>query len=110
MPHWVLAVVVFLSALLVALQFSGRILDWVRFQSIGTRDYIADKLQLMMIDIPPERILLYQVSLSFGLGSLIFLLCLPNFAVGGFFWSGHADRGLGASETDCELPLQSTGQ
>ncbi|MBS1959878.1 MAG: type II secretion system F family protein [Bdellovibrionales bacterium] len=84
-PHWLLAIVVFISALLVAYQFSGRILDWIRFQSIGTRDYIADKLQLMMMDIPPERILIGQVSLSLGLGMLVFLLCLPNFAVGGIF-------------------------
>jgi tight adherence protein B len=84
-PHWILGVVVFLSALLVGYQFSGRILDWIRFQSIGTRDYIADRLQLMMIEVPPEKILIGQVSLSLGLGGLIFLLCLPNFAMGGFF-------------------------
>ena len=83
-PHWLLAVVVFISALLVAFQFSGRILDWVRFQSIGTRDYIADKLKLMMIEVPPERILIYQVALSSGLGTMAFLMCLPNFGVGIF--------------------------
>ena len=84
-PHWFLAIVVFISALLVAFQFSGRILDWVRFQSIGTRDYIAEKLQLMMIDVPADKILLYQASFAFGLGSIIFLLCLPNFGMGAFF-------------------------
>lgn len=84
-PHWLLGVVVFISALLIAYQFSGRILDWVRFQSIGTRDYIADKLQLMMIQIPPDKILLGQVILSFGLGGIIFLLCLPNFYASFFF-------------------------
>lgn len=84
-PHWLLATVVFISALLVAFQFSGRILDWVRFQSIGTRDYLAEKLQLMMIEVPPEKILLYQVSLMLGLGGMVFILCLPNLAVGAFF-------------------------
>jgi tight adherence protein B len=68
-PHWLLAVVVFISALLVSFQFSGRILDWVKFQSIGTRDYIADKLQLMMIDMPVEKILMYQVGFALGLGA-----------------------------------------
>ena len=84
-PHWLLGLVVFFSALLVAYQFSGRILDWIRFQSIGTRDYIADKLNLMMIEVPPEKILLGQVGLSFGLGATMFLLCLPNFAAAIFF-------------------------
>jgi tight adherence protein B len=82
-PHWLLGLVVFVSALLVAYQFSGRILDWVRFHSIGTRDYIADKLKLMMIDLPLEKILMYQVGFSFGLGGLLFLACLPNFKAGG---------------------------
>lgn len=84
-PHWLLGIVVFISALLVAYQFSGRILDWIRFQSIGTRDYIADKFQLMMIEIPPEKILLGQVVLSLGLGGIMFLLCLPNFSAAFFF-------------------------
>ena len=84
-PHWLLGTVVFISALLVAYQFSGRILDWIKFQSIGTRDYIADKLTLMMIDIPPEKILIGQVSISAGLGGIVFLMCLPNFAPGIFF-------------------------
>lgn len=84
-PHWLLAVLVFISALLVAFQFSGRILDWVRFQSIGTRDYIAEKLQLMMIEIPIEKILMYQLAFCVGLGMIVFLVCLPNLAAGAFF-------------------------
>ena len=84
-PHWLLGSIIFISALLVAYQFSGRILDWIRFQSIGTRDYIAERLQLMMIEVAPEKILMVQVGMSFGMGMLIFLLCLPNFGAGGFF-------------------------
>ena len=86
-PHWVLGILVFLSSLFVAFQFSGRILDWVKFHSIGTRDYIADKLQLMMIEIAPEKILLYQISFAFGLGAFIFLMCLPSLGAGAFFGS-----------------------
>lgn len=84
-PHWLLAVVVFISAVLIAYQFSGKILDWIRFQSIGTRDYIADKFQLMMIEVSPEKILIGQVCLSVGLGAIMFLVCLPNFGPGIFF-------------------------
>jgi tight adherence protein B len=84
-PHIGLAIIVFVAALLVATQFSERIIDWFRFQSIGTRDYINEKLQLMMVEISPEKVLLYQLLLSFGLGGLIFLLCLPNITMGFFF-------------------------
>jgi tight adherence protein B len=82
---WLLGILVFVSAFLVAMQFSDRIIDWFRFQSIGTRDYIAEKLKLMMIDIPPERVLLYQAGASFGLGAVFFLLLLPNIGAGVFF-------------------------
>jgi tight adherence protein B len=82
---WVLGILVFVSAFLVATQFSDRIIDWFRFQSIGTRDYIAEKLKLMMIDIPQEKILAYQLGFSFSLGAFFFLLFLPNFGASAFF-------------------------
>jgi tight adherence protein B len=84
-PHLLLGIVVFIAAFLVAYQFADKILDWIRFQSIGTRDYISEKLQLMMMDVPPEKILMGQVALSVGLGLVVFLLLLPNFAPAIFF-------------------------
>lgn len=83
--YWLLGILVFISSLLVAYQFAGRILDWIRFQSIGTRDYIADRFQLMMIEVPPEKILYGQVGISLVFGGLMFLLCLPNFGAAFFF-------------------------
>jgi tight adherence protein B len=73
------------SAFLVASQFADRIIDLFRFQSLGTRDYIAEKLKLMMIDVPQEKILFSQFSLSFGRATLFSLLLLPNFFAGVFF-------------------------
>jgi len=58
--------------------YNKRIVDWFRFQSLGTRDYIVEKLGLMFIEIPPQRILLGLFGVSFGLGSLVFLVFLPN--------------------------------
>ncbi|MBU6155186.1 MAG: type II secretion system F family protein [Bdellovibrionales bacterium] len=85
LPLWALGVLVFVSAFLVAAQFSDRILDWFRFQSIGTRDYIVEKLKLMMIEVSPEKVLIYQLSLSLGLGIIVFLLCLPSLGAGFVF-------------------------
>ncbi len=58
--------------------YSKRFLDWLRFQSLGTRDYIVERLNMMFIEIPPQKILIYLFCLSFGLGSLVFLAFLPN--------------------------------
>lgn len=62
---------------------SKRFLDWLRFQSIGTRDYIVEKLNLMFYEVNPNQVLLGLFGVSFGLGSVVFLLLLPN-VFGGF--------------------------
>jgi tight adherence protein B len=67
-----------LSVFVASYVYSTRFLDWLRFQSLGTRDYIVERLGMMFIDIPPQRILLGLFSLSFGLGTVIFLAFLPN--------------------------------
>jgi tight adherence protein B len=58
--------------------YNKRFLDWLRFQSLGTRDYIVEKLQVMFIEVPPHKVLIALFSLSFGLGSIVFLAFLPR--------------------------------
>jgi tight adherence protein B len=58
--------------------YNKRFLDWLRFQSLGTRDYIVDKLNLMFIEVPPHKILAAQVALSFGIGAIVFVSFLPK--------------------------------
>ena len=62
----------------ISYQYNKQFLDWLRFQSLGTRDYIVERLGLMFIDIPPHKILIGLFSLSVGLGSVVFLAFLPN--------------------------------
>jgi tight adherence protein B len=70
------------AVFILSYHYNKRFLDWLRFQSLGTRDYIVEKLALMYIDIPPHRILIGLFVASFGLGALIVLLCLPNLMAG----------------------------
>ncbi len=58
--------------------YNKRFLDWLRFQSLGTRDYIVEKLNLMFIEVPPQKILAGQVALSFGMGAIVFVAFLPK--------------------------------
>lgn len=62
----------------VSYYYSKQFLDWLRFQSLGTRDYIVDKLGVMFIEIPSQRILAGLFVFSFGTGTLVFLLLLPR--------------------------------
>ncbi len=68
-----------------AYSYNRRLLDWLRFQSLGTRDYIVERLQGMFIEVPPHYILLGMFGVSFGLGSLVFLAFLPQLLPGVIF-------------------------
>lgn len=67
------------------LVWGKRFLEWLRFQSIGTRDYIVERLQVMFIEIDPQRVLYIQLGVSFGLGFLVFLAFLPKWLPGLIF-------------------------
>ena len=69
----------------ISYHYNKRFLDWLRFQSLGTRDYIVETLSLMFIDIPPQKILLGLFGISFGLGTVVFLALLPYWIPGIIF-------------------------
>jgi len=69
----------------VSYKYNKRFLDWLRFQSIGTRDYISERLGLMFIEVPSNYILIAQFSMSVGLGSLVFVAFLPKVIPGIMF-------------------------
>ncbi len=52
------------------LRYSTVIFDWIERQTLGTRIYIQEKLELLFIDIPPDRL---------TMGLLIFSLLLSTF-------------------------------
>lgn len=66
----------------VTYHYSSRFLDWLRFQSLGTRDYIVEKFGMMFIEVPPHQVLIGLLTISFGAGSLVFLAFLPKVVPG----------------------------
>ncbi|MEW6058140.1 MAG: type II secretion system F family protein [Bdellovibrionota bacterium] len=68
-------------------------LDWLRFQSLGTRDYIVEKCNLMFIDVTPNRVLVWLIAASVGPFLLIFFLFLPNVVPGLVFGVAGAVAG-----------------
>ncbi len=69
-----IAVGIFMASLV----WGKRFLEWLRFQSIGTRDYIVERLQGMFIEADPQKVLYAQLGLSFGLGFFVFFLLVPQ--------------------------------
>ncbi len=56
-------------------KYSQNIFQWVENQTFGTRSYIMEKLELLFIEIPPEKITYMLLGCSVGSGAFIFLLC-----------------------------------
>jgi tight adherence protein B len=85
MPLWLGLLILGIAVFGVSYHYSKRFLDWLRFQSLGTRDYIVERLQMMFIDIPAHKILIGLFAMSFGFGGLVFLSFLPHLIPGFIF-------------------------
>jgi tight adherence protein B len=48
-------------------------LEWLRFQSLGTRDYIVERLGMMFMEYDSQKVLVGLFILSFGLGGSVFV-------------------------------------
>ena len=55
------------------LRYSTVIFDWIETQTLGTRTYIQEKLELLFIEIPPERLTMILLIFSLFL-STFFLM------------------------------------
>lgn len=77
--------------------YMEKIIDWFRFHSLGTRDFIVEKCNLMFIDANPNRVLTYLIVAAVGPFVIVFLILLPNFIAGVIF-------GLMAAAAGWKLP------
>ena len=59
-----LSLVVGAMVFAIAYANANRFLEWLRWQSIGTRDYIVERLGLMFIEVTPNKVLLTMVVVS----------------------------------------------
>jgi tight adherence protein B len=73
------------AVLFMSYQYNVRFLDWLRFQSIGTRDYIVDKLSQMFYEVTPQRVLIAMVAGAVVPFLIIFLAFLPKVVPGLIF-------------------------
>jgi tight adherence protein B len=57
---------------------SERILEFLHRRSLGNRDYVLQKLDVMFVEIDQRRVTFAMLLMSFGTGTLFFLLLWPN--------------------------------
>ena len=64
--------------------YSQSVFNWVESRTLGTREHLMEKLELLFVEIAPERVFYLILLISFGLSSLVFAL----FALGGLWFVG----------------------
>lgn len=73
-----LSLVVGAMVFAIAYANANRFLEWLRWQSIGTRDYIVERLGLMFIEVTPNKVLLTMVGCSVLPAIVIFIVVMPQ--------------------------------
>jgi tight adherence protein B len=63
-----------LLTFLFCFKYSQNIFQWIESQTFGTRTYILEKLELLFIEMDPDRITYILLACSVGSGSFVFLL------------------------------------
>lgn len=66
--------VIGIALFLFCYKHSQGIFDWIENQTFGTRSYIMEKLELLFIEIPEQKITYALLACSVGLGCFMFLL------------------------------------
>ena len=69
---------------LYCLRYSTLIFDWIENQTFGTRAYIQERLELLFIEVPAEKLSMYLLffSLSLFMVTLLFFGTLVNWILG----------------------------
>lgn len=84
---------------LFCLRYSQAIFDWVETQTLGTRTYILEKLELLFIEIPPDR--LTTILLVFSLFCFSFTISLFGLWIS---WVLGFMLGVGAAVLSFRVP------
>lgn len=79
---WIVIPGVGVFSFIIIYQNADRIIDWLWQQSLGNREYVIKRLDLMFVDIDKKRITGAMLMVSFGIGFLAFAALWPKTLTG----------------------------
>lgn len=71
-----------ICSFIVAYLNADRIVNWLYQQSLGNREYVIRRLDIMFVEINKRRITGAMLMASFGIGALVFVAFWPNILLG----------------------------
>lgn len=79
---WIMIPLVSFCIFLVVYLWADQIINFLQKKSLGNREEILRLLDLMFVEVDKKKVTLLMLLLSFGLGTVFFLLFLPNVVAG----------------------------
>lgn len=83
--EWILIPLIAICAFIIVYNSADKLLDFLKQKSLGKKDEVIRYLRLMSTDVDEKRVTLLMLFMSFGLGSLFFILFWPNVLIGLLF-------------------------
>jgi len=75
---WVMILTVAFCVFLIVYIWADKIVNFMQRKSLGNREEVLRLLDLMFVEVEPKKVTILMLLLSFGLGTVVFLLLLPN--------------------------------
>lgn len=85
--EWVVILLFGVCVFTLSYMLSDRVIEFMYNRSLGTREQVIQRLDMMMVDVDKNRITAILMLLSFGIGFAVFLLLWPNIWLGLFLSS-----------------------
>src|SRR5438128_2211591 len=79
---WVVIPVMGILSFVVVYNYAEQIIEFLKKQSLGNREYVIKRLDLMFVDINKRRVTGAMLMVSFGMGLLVFAILWPNIILG----------------------------
>ncbi|MBX3040418.1 MAG: type II secretion system F family protein [Bdellovibrionaceae bacterium] len=83
--EWVLIPLIAICAFIIIYNSADRLIDFLKDKSLGKKDEVIRYLRLMSAEVDEKRVTMLMLFMSFGLGSLFFILFWPNVLIGLLF-------------------------
>ncbi len=80
--NWFMIATVSFCVFLAVYMWADRAINYLQTKSLGSREQVLRLLDLMFVEVDRQRVTMLMLLLSFGLGSVFFLLLLPNVIAG----------------------------
>lgn len=84
---WIMIPVVSFCVFLIIYLWADQIITFLTKKSLGNREEVLRILDLMFVDVDKRKITWLMLLISFGLGTVVFLVLLPNVVAGIIFGS-----------------------